>query len=168
MIQLIKLAQEFDLSNLTPPKIPIDADEGEVVIGELTDELKALYGLWKSAADEYVNFGDEMRARIDEHLGSHEDPNHTQEDCDEFHHQLMKDMRFHEQKVATYSNAFWAAVEIEFGEFVKSLGIREGYKVVKIPDEKMDELHDLAGIHVVQISSGGPPTMSDIMAGFLS
>ena len=145
MLQLIKQAQEFKISSLEP----LDKrEEGEVVIGELCDELKGLLGLCRSAAAASADFRENNCTEMKELL---ESDDCTPADFMEFKKKFQKDIKPIESKVHIYWNAFWAAVEVEFDIAGKSIAIREDFKVVTLPENEEDNEPHIAGIHVVRI-----------------
>ena len=147
MLKIIQAANEIDISNLSGSESPIE--EGEIVIGELSADLKKLYALMDLKTIKLQEFKKTLDQKILNHEKSHEDPNCPDEDCEEFMNSIVADIESLQSEHKSVRAFFWSAVKFEFNRWSDNLGIRNGFQVVTIPEEEFSLSSVLVGLEML-------------------
>lgn len=127
-MKILEEASNTNVENIGFNLKPIN--DGEQILGELSEELKSLFGLLIQVNDDYDQKRLVVFDKIKEHMELHLDPKNTNHNCDEFHFQIIKEMEPLEAKKTVIKNFFYSAVSAEFGYPEGELGIRQNFKVV--------------------------------------
>ncbi|MFH1207150.1 MAG: hypothetical protein V1668_00910 [Patescibacteria group bacterium] len=98
-------------------------EEGEKVIGEITDSTKRVYAAWMAQIDAV----DSIKEK---HVAEHNSPDHTRGQCEQFEHDLMLAM----SKYNALKELFWTSARVDLNA-PGSVGIRKDWKLVKVEDK---------------------------------
>lgn len=136
---LIARIEGFSSEEAKDQEPSTDIEEGEKVIGEVPADLRNLF-LYGRAVVERLNV---MKR---DHKKEHDDPNHTEEACEKFASSAAALM----DEIEVVEKAFWRGLREELKFSADGVGVRKGWAVVEMPEEKPSSV-----IEVISISGGG-------------
>jgi len=135
LLARVEAVSEKDVENQEPKE---KLGEGEEVIGEVSIDLRKLYAYRGLLIDKIKVLGEQ-------HDKDHKSLDHTRRMCEEFNVSLSVIT----DEVEVTGKALWQEIRSESKVNFNGIGIRKGWKVVKLPEKKssiIEELSMLEGI----------------------
>ena len=127
-------------------------DDKEVVVDKMSDHEKILFTLQKQFVNEILDFDKNVKKQLSE--------KRSVEELELIYEEAVKKLQITHNNIDVAKTIFWHSIERRLPGV--NIGIRRGYKIVKIPDSDQDENHKINGIHIVGVKF--PDFLKDIIA----
>ncbi|MFA7193315.1 MAG: hypothetical protein WC087_00125 [Candidatus Paceibacterota bacterium] len=158
---MCKILDDLFAVNIASIEEPdLQVEEGDIVLGVLSDNLKKAFGLrsqMQKETEEPMRIAQEKRAEIkslmEKHMEDHDSPNHVPEDCLKFHQEIDAMRKSINDELRPYISRAEAAeifltgaIYYEFGlgnaneKPSFDLFISKGWQVVKRPEPERKEI----------------------------